>query len=318
MSTQNPISSILLPVDGSEDSKRAVRLAGCLGTVLGKSISGITILRVLTGGYLSRHLGYVDFRAADALKNSEAIKGAREEHIRQNILPLLEETGKMLKDSGVEIPVEKLVPDGDAANEIVRVARERNFSTIVMARRGLSTVKGAILGSVTDKVVHAAYHQTVYIAGHVVSGEKPCPVSRMLIPVDGSPFSMKGVEHAAGIASAFRTSLKEITLLRVVNAAFLTAFIQAGEDPMQDSQKILEESRKTLLQRGIPEEKIKPKIMMGNPPDEIVKEIERENYDLVVIGRKGRTAFRELILGRVSSTVMHRCSRPTIAIVSSE
>jgi nucleotide-binding universal stress UspA family protein len=36
------------------------------------------------------------------------------------------------------------------------------------------------------------------------------------------------------------------------------------------------------------------------------------------MGRKGRTALKDFLLGGVSSIVLHRCQNPTIAIVSSE
>ncbi len=51
---QCPIPKILLPVDGSEYSRRALQFAGCLGASLGKSLSGITLLHVTAKGFLSR------------------------------------------------------------------------------------------------------------------------------------------------------------------------------------------------------------------------------------------------------------------------
>ena len=70
MKLQCPIPKILLPVDGSENSKRAVQFAGYLGASLGKGLSGLTLLRVVTGSYLARHISYIDFRA-EVLKESE-------------------------------------------------------------------------------------------------------------------------------------------------------------------------------------------------------------------------------------------------------
>ena len=316
MKLQCPIPKILLPVDGSEHSKRAVQFSGYLGASMGKSLSGIALLRVITGSYLSRHISYVDFRA-EVLKESETFKRVKEEHLAKNIRPLLDETEKILRDIGIEVKIEKLIADGDPANEIVRVADEGNFSTIIMARRGLTEIKGFFLGSVTSKVVHAASRQTVYIVGQRFLKDKTCPVPKILIPVDGSSYSMKGVEHAARLAGELKGSIDKITILRIINLATYTERVREGIDPEEEAKKILEEAKAILLKAEVPEGIITTKVSVGKPADEILKEAEEGDYHLIIIGRKGRTALKDLVLGGVSATVLQRCQAPTIAIVSS-
>lgn len=310
-----PIPKILLPIDGSEDSKRAVQFIGCLGTFLGKGLSGITILRVLTGGYLSRHMANIDFRAADIVRDSAVFKRVRDEHVEKNIRPLLDETEKALRNLGVVAPIEKLLTDGDAANEIIRVANDGSFSTIVMARRGLAETR-RFLGSITSKVMHAASQQTVYIVGQQVYEDQACPVPRILVPVDGSSYSMKGVEHAACLAGNLGGSIRGITILRVINMALYMDRLKKGIDPEGEAQRILEEAKGAFLQTGVSESLITTKVNMGNPPEEIMKEAEAGDYSLIVMGRKGRTALKELLLGGVSSTVLHGCQKPSIVLVS--
>jgi len=46
----------------------------------------------------------------------------------------------------------------------------------------------------------------------------------------------------------------------------------------------------------------------------VVKEIHDGNYNLVVMGRRGRSVLKDLIIGGVSSAVINRCFEPTIAI----
>lgn len=312
---QYPISKILLPVDGSEHSGRAVRFAGCLGAAMGKSLTGIALLRVITGRYMSRHISYVDFRA-EILKLSDTFSKFKERHIEQNIKPVLDEGEKILRDSGIEARVEKLVVEGDSAHEIVRIADEGNFSTIIMSRRGLSEIMGVFLGSVTNKVVHSAVRQTVYIVGHKILEDKKCPVPKILLPVDGSSYSLQGVEHAACLAQELSAPIDKITLLRVVNLAYYEKRLAEEIDPEEEAKKILEEARATFLKASIPEGLIEVKVRVGNPSEEIIKEAEQVDYNLIIMGRKGRTALKDLILGGVSSTVLQRCQNPTIAIVS--
>jgi nucleotide-binding universal stress UspA family protein len=315
MKLQCPIPKILLPVDGSKHSKRAVQFAGYLGASMGKSLSGITLLHILAGGYLSRHMENVDFRTK-VLMESEVFKRIKETHINQDINPFLDEGEKLLRDSGIEASIERLIREGEAANEIIKAADEGQFSTIIMARRGLSTLKGLFLGSVTGKVVHAATRQTVYIVGQRVLKSKTCPIPRILIPVDGSSHSMRGVEHAACLISAFAASLDSITLLRVINPALFAERLKEGIDPDKEARTILDKAKEVFLRADIPERVITSKMRIGTPSDEILREAEEGDYNLIIMGRKGRTAFKDLILGGVSSTVLQRCQNPTVAIVS--
>lgn len=317
MKIQCPIPRILLPVDGSEHSKRAVQFAGCLGASLGKSLLGITLSHVIAGGYLSRRIAYIDFRAEN-LKQSNFLHRLKEEHIEENISPFLDEDEKILRDSGIEVEIEKLIVDGDPAREIIRIADEEKFSTIIMARRGLSELKGFILGSVTSKVVHAASRQTVYIVGHRILKDKVCPIPKVLIPVDGSSYSLKGVEHAACLAGELKGYTMRITLLRVINLALFMERLREGTDPEEEAQEILNEAKTILFQAGVSEGLITTKTPMGNPAGEILKEAEGGDYNLIIMGRKGRSAIRDLILGGVSSTMLQRCLNPTVAIVSSK
>ena len=315
MKLECPVNKILLPIDGSEHSRRAVEFAGCLGTSIGKNLTDLALLRVISGRYMSRYMPYVDFRS-ELLKLSDSFKEYKKQHIEKNIKPSLDEGEKILRDLGIGVNIEKLMVEGDPAHEIVNIANEKGFSTIVMARRGLSEIIEFLLGSVTNKVVHAAKRQTVYIVGQKILRDKTCPVPKILVPVDGSSYSIKGAEHAACLAGELKTSLSSITILRVINLALFEKRLKEGIDPEGEAEKILEEAKSIFLQAGVPEGLISTKIRLGQPAEEILKEA--VGYNLIVMGRKGRTAIKDFLLGGVSSTVLHRCQNPTIAIVSSE
>lgn len=308
MTIKCPTPKILLPVDGSENAKRAVEFTGCLCRLMEKSLSGITLLHVIASSYLGKHTDYVDFRS-EIIKQSDAIKKIREQHIEKDIKPFLDEGEKILMDEGVEAKIEKLTTDGDPAHEIVRVAEEGKFSTIMMARHGHSEKKDFLL-RITSKVVYEAYNQTVYVVGFGVIKDKVCPIPKILVPVDGSPYSMKGVEHAACLAKMFKDSISGITLFNVINSE--------QTDEGKDSQNILDAAKAVFLRAGVSEDRITTKFQSGKPADKIIKEAEGENYNLIILGRKGRSTIKDLILGGVSTKVLQRCQNQTIAIVSSK
>lgn len=308
--------NILLPVDGSEHSRRAVQYAGYLGSSLGKALTEIALLRVITGRYMKSFMPFFDFRS-DLLKQTDSFKKFKKRHIRANINPSLDESAKILEEAGIEMPVARFVAEGHPSSEIIRLADEKNFSTIIMARRGLSKLKGIMLGSVTNMVVHRATKQTVYVVGQQIPAEKACPVRKILIPVDGSAFSLQGVEHGALLAQSLDQFVDTITLLRVINLAFYETRRADKIDMEGEAKKILDEAKQILLKRGVRERLITARICAGDPAEEILKEAKKRKHDTILLGRKGRTALRDFLLGGVSTKVMQRCFDKTIALTSS-
>lgn len=289
-----PIPKILLPVDASEHSSRAVQFAGCLGASLNKSLSSIALLYVSSKGY-------------------------HDSHIEEKIIPFIDRAEKNLRDAGIEAGIEKLIVSGDPAKEIIHIADEKNFSTIIMSRRGISEIKRLFLGSVTNKILHHAVRQTVYVVGQRVPNDKKSLIPKILVPVDGSRYSFKGVKDAACLIKSLKTHFNRITLLRIINLSVYLKRVKEGIDPDEEARKILNEAKEFLLQAGIPEEFIITKIKVGKEPAiEIISEAEEGNYNLIIMGRKGRSALKDFILGSVSKTVLQKCYSPTVAIVSSE
>ncbi len=309
-----PVSGILLPVDGSENSLRAVHFAGCLGSALKNDLLHLTLLRVITGGFISQHLSYIDLMA-DVVGETDTFKKIKDEHIGKNIKPALEQAEKILKNIGVSAKIEKVVAEGDAAKKIVEIADKKHCSTIIMAKRGMSEIKGYFLGSVTNKVIHSVKNQSVYIVGQRIIEDSKCPLPDILIPIDGSQYSLKGVKHAASLICRIG-SVKKITLLRVINLAVIVERLQGGIEPVEEANKIFEDAKKIILDAGISENIIQPLIKVGIPSDEILKEADKGSYSLIVIGRKGRSALKDLVLGSVSSIVIERSKNTTVAIVS--
>ena len=71
-----------------------------------------------------------------------------------------EELGKALREAADGVPddlsVTTQLVDGDPARELLRLAREGDFDVIVMGSRGRGRVTAALLGSVSNRVMHDA------------------------------------------------------------------------------------------------------------------------------------------------------------------
>lgn len=304
-----PFEKVLMPVDRSENSQRAIKFAGALLSEV--DYSKVTLLYVMTGGYLSERMKNIDFRA-ELIKETQIFKKIRDKHIEENIIPFLTEYENNLKKLGFKGSLSKLVEEGEAGNKIIEVATREKFQTLIMARRGMSEWKGYILGSVSNKIIHGLLNQNIYIVGQKIVDNS---VFNILLPVDGSEYSMKAVQHVACVAKQVK-KIQKITVLRVINVSLYLERVRQGIDPETEAEETLSKAKKILTDEGVETGLIETKSIVGFPKDEIIKEVQEGGYNLIIMGRKGRSAIKDIVLGGVSSSVLNNCFEQTIAIIN--
>ncbi len=307
--TKCDFEKVLLPVDRSENSTRAIKFAGSL--LSGLDRAAITLLYVMSGGYLSEHMKNIDFRA-ELIKETEVFKKIKAKNMEENIMPFLKEYEQILRNRGVKGEIVRKIEEGDPGNKIIEIASKESFQTVMLARRGMSQLKGLVLGSVSNKVLHGLLNQNIYLIGQKISEE--IPVGKILLPVDGSEYSMKALEHGVCLAKTVK-GIREITILRVINVSLYLERVRQGIDPEAEAEEILSRAKKRFSEEGL-ENIIETKTRVGFPKDEIIKEVEEGVYDLIIMGRKGRSSLKDLVLGGVSSAVINNCLGPSIAIIN--
>lgn len=135
-------------------------------------------------------------------------------------------------------------------------------------------------------------------------------MQKILVPVDGSLSSKNTAKYAATLAVA-RNAL--VVLLHVHERLPMTL----GGDAAQVVRKSLaEESAKLLAEfAGIVEgvgAKCVPVTREGDPGPAIVQVQEEEDCDLIVMGSRGLTRVEGLVLGSVTTKVLHLASCPVL------
>ena len=147
----------------------------------------------------------------------------------------------------------------------------------------------------------------------------------ILIPTDGSENSKRANKHALWIADK---SNADIIVLYVVEPHFpnIETTLPLSTLPTPDEyyyneirsegKEIIEQFRKELEEtqcRGICKNvNLKSQIREGKPSMEILKVIEEENIDLVIMGASGRHALDRFILGSVTERVIREATKPVM------
>lgn len=137
---------------------------------------------------------------------------------------------------------------------------------------------------------------------------------KILVAVDGSKNSERAVIEAKKYAELITA---EITLLTVIKP-LATAYYGNMELSKVDSEK-LESGKEAVLNNALKlfegyNGEVHTKLRKGNPADEILKEAEDGEYDLIVMGSKGLGAFSRTILGSVSNKILNH-TRTNVLII---
>jgi len=143
---------------------------------------------------------------------------------------------------------------------------------------------------------------------------------KILVAVDGSPASGKGLREAIRLARAERAKL---FILHVVDEfqAFAAMDGLVGL-PGADLLSALREGGKRILAKAVGialKQKIKPKgilreMLSGPAAYPIVREARKLRADLIVLGTHGRRGVRRLVLGSDAEQVVRTASVPVLLV----
>ncbi len=149
--------TILVPVDGSEHAGKAVRLAADIAE---KYQARLVLLNVVPRGPLPealRHWTEVEnLGGADAsAPGAGGDKGSERDVYELIGKRILDSAAALAREKGVT-RIETFMADGDPAKHILEYAESQGANLIIMGSRGVSDLRGLLMGSVSHKVSHLA------------------------------------------------------------------------------------------------------------------------------------------------------------------
>ncbi len=144
---------------------------------------------------------------------------------------------------------------------------------------------------------------------------------KILLPTDGSKNAERAGEYAISLADI---SGADIIVLNVIDTNYLDALPQPdlrkslnkelrsdGQRAVEKFQKNLEESQCNGACKNI---QFKTIIKEGKPADAILKTIDEEGVDQVVMGKSGKHGLEKLLLGRTTDKVVKEAKVPVNVI----
>jgi nucleotide-binding universal stress UspA family protein len=126
---------------------------------------------------------------------------------------------------------------------------------------------------------------------------------RILIAVDGSEVSQRAIERVA----RFLKTEAEVALVCVARPIYRDPRYTGYADPKdeEEQRKVLFAARDVLERAGIAATGLAP---VGDPADEILKAAKQVEAELIVMGARSLGTVERLVLGSVSTKVMHEAA----------
>lgn len=139
-------------------------------------------------------------------------------------------------------------------------------------------------------------------------------LTNILVPVDGSSFSVHAVERAIDLAKVSGARVCAVNCYELLDASLEVSGIFAKEvtKSVEDqSNKVLEKAAQQLQEAGID---FTTKSILGSPGKVLTDLAKSKEFDLVIMGSHGHSNITGLFLGSVTHKVLNTLYCPVMVV----
>jgi nucleotide-binding universal stress UspA family protein len=139
-------------------------------------------------------------------------------------------------------------------------------------------------------------------------------IEKILVPTDGSDYSVRAAEYAISIA---KTHNAEIIALFVVDEVVVDKFSQSGEQANIEGELKADGQRNVNYIVGLAEKegvKAQSIVAKGRPFEQITGFAKGLEVDLIVMGTYGRRGAERILLGSVAERVIEYSPCPVLVV----
>ena len=144
--------------------------------------------------------------------------------------------------------------------------------------------------------------------------ELPATLERIMVAIDGSEQAEKSLAHAARLAGWSGAELIVLVAFDPPSRLHRRGMLPPQElvyGMESDAKELAGEATELLIARGL---KARGIAVRGDPAEAIVAVSEDEKVDLIVMGRRGVSKLRGVLLGSVSERVTRHSDIPVMVV----
>ena len=150
-----------------------------------------------------------------------------------------------------------------------------------------------------------------------------------MLPIDGSATSMKAARIGISLSKKFRSDLIGLTVIDLMSLPYGYFLTQPGtrshdnilEEKRTEAKKWLDKIERSMLEAvGEPQAgnvKFRSEIIedpFSRVESAIINYAESEGVDLIVMGTRGRSSFKRILLGSIASGVLSYAHCPVMTV----
>jgi nucleotide-binding universal stress UspA family protein len=291
MPDQSEHLGIVVGVDGSTASTAAVRWAARRAS---KRNTGLTIVHASPPMVPMSSL--VEWRGP----TPSDVMSAQEEQARR----LIDDAAKTANDTADGLRIQAKAIAAEPVPALLELSNEAQI--LVVGRRGMSSLAGVLLGSVSIAMIHRARCPVA-----VIHDESPAEAAStdapVLVGIDGSPASELATAIAFDEASWRGVELVALHAAYDSDPFGIHQLEWAAVEPKADEALA---ERLAGWQERYPDVRVRRAVVFDRPAHYLVEQA--KTAQLVVVGTRGHGEFTSLLLGSVSAGVVQATRTPVI------
>lgn len=224
-----------------------------------------------------------------------------QERVHQQAGASLKAQADRLQESHSGVVIEALISDGATVQMIPETARDWSADLIVVGARGDNPLHHLFIGTTAERLLSKAERPML-----VVRNEPEGNYQRVLVPMDFSRWSESAIPLARAMAPG-----AHLVLMHSFSIPFEEKLRFAGvdDDTLDHYRERARQDASDHLSALVDRHSLQPQdftlsLTEGDAPAHILRVAAERVCDLIVIGKHGRQAAEDLLLGSVTRHVL--------------
>jgi nucleotide-binding universal stress UspA family protein len=280
---------VLCPVDFSEQSAAALRVAGVIAESLRAEVVVLHVQRLETPVYFT-----------------SAQTKALEAQLRRSVRAANKHANEFAKKHlSPKVARRIMVVENQPVSAILKTQKDMGANLIAMGTHGRGGLARIRMGSIAESVLHHAKIPVLTVGPHAtIPASLNAPLRRILCPVNFNPSSQVALEHAAALAAATGA---ELVVAHIEEAPL-------GKVAQDSLQRLCEWIPAGVRSRCTVSDVVK----QGSAAEQIMEVAKQSQADLLVTGAQPSKFLGSDLWGSTTELVIRGAPCPVLSVIGNK